>query len=130
MFSGTNSFSLFFGGCPTKHGLPQKGFPFFSRVTEQLSNYKQITKSRAFCSLPDLGVANWMPASIAALVVAGSKSGENEVLNMWDPFGEVAIQAAHRGGGGIEIPMGFRTYLLKTQLFNFLGNMGYMSVKD
>ena len=22
------------------------------------------------------------------------------------------------------------TYLLKTQLFNFLGNMGYMSVKD
>ena len=27
---------LFFGGCPTKNGLPQKGFPFFCRVTEQL----------------------------------------------------------------------------------------------
>ena len=26
-----------FGGCPTKTGLPKKGFPFFSRVTEQLS---------------------------------------------------------------------------------------------
>ena len=22
-------FPLFFGGCPTKNGLPQKGFPFF-----------------------------------------------------------------------------------------------------
>ena len=22
-------FSLFFGGCPTKNGLPKKGFPFF-----------------------------------------------------------------------------------------------------
>ena len=28
-FSGTNYFSLLFHGCPTKHGLPQKGFPFF-----------------------------------------------------------------------------------------------------
>ena len=31
LFSGTNSFfPLFFwgGGCPTKHDLPQKGFPF------------------------------------------------------------------------------------------------------
>ena len=28
-------FSLFFSGCPTKNGLPQKGF-LFLRVTEQL----------------------------------------------------------------------------------------------
>ena len=26
--------------------------------------------------------------------------------------------------------LGPMSYLLKTQLFNFLGNMGYMSVKD
>ena len=29
LFGGTNYFSLFFGGCPTKNGLPQKGFPYF-----------------------------------------------------------------------------------------------------
>ena len=29
LFSGTLFFSLFLGGCPTKNGLPQKGFPFF-----------------------------------------------------------------------------------------------------
>ena len=28
---------LFFGGRPNRNGLPQKGFPFFSRVTQQLS---------------------------------------------------------------------------------------------
>ena len=28
LFSGTNYLS-FFCGCPTKNGLPQKGFPFF-----------------------------------------------------------------------------------------------------
>ena len=27
---------FFLAGCPTKNGLPQKGFPLFSRVTEQL----------------------------------------------------------------------------------------------
>ena len=37
LFSGTIS-SFYFGGCP-KNGLPQKGFPFFSRVTEQLSQH-------------------------------------------------------------------------------------------
>ena len=30
---------FFFRGCPTKHGLPQEGLPFFSRVTEQLRYY-------------------------------------------------------------------------------------------
>ena len=34
-------FSLFFGGSPTKNGLPQKGFPFFPRVTEQLRAFYQ-----------------------------------------------------------------------------------------
>ena len=29
-------FFLFFCGCPTKNGLPKKGVPFYSRVTEQL----------------------------------------------------------------------------------------------
>ena len=38
LFSGTNYFSRFFGGCPTKNGLPQKGIPFIPRVTEQLSH--------------------------------------------------------------------------------------------
>ena len=28
LFSGT-LFPVFLGGCPTKNGLPQKGFPFF-----------------------------------------------------------------------------------------------------
>ena len=37
LFSGTNYVSLFFGGCPTKNGLPQTGFPFFPGVIEQLS---------------------------------------------------------------------------------------------
>ena len=36
LFSGT--LFLFFGGCPTKNGFPQKGVPFCSRVTEQLSH--------------------------------------------------------------------------------------------
>ena len=43
LFSGTLFplfcifFFFFFGGCPTRNGLPQKGFlSFFSRVTEQL----------------------------------------------------------------------------------------------
>ena len=36
LFSGPNSFSLFFGGCPTKMVQAQKRVPFFSRVTEQL----------------------------------------------------------------------------------------------
>ena len=31
---------------------------------------------------------------------------------------------------GLPIGVWSSTYLLKTQLFNFLGNMGYMSVKD
>ena len=31
----------FFGGCPTKNGLPQKGFPFFSRVTELRGGFAQ-----------------------------------------------------------------------------------------
>ena len=39
-------FSLFFGGCPTKNGLPQKG-SFFSRVTEQLRNVLLPFGSRA-----------------------------------------------------------------------------------
>ena len=35
LFGGTNYFPFFFGA-PTKNGLPQKGFPSFSRVTEKL----------------------------------------------------------------------------------------------
>ena len=35
LFSGT-LFPFFGGGGPTKNGLPQEGFPFFCRVTEQL----------------------------------------------------------------------------------------------
>ena len=35
-------FFLSFLGCrPTKNGLPQKGLPFFPRVTEQLSSYSR-----------------------------------------------------------------------------------------
>ena len=36
------AFSLFVGGCPTKNGPPQKGFPFFCRVTEQLRFMRQL----------------------------------------------------------------------------------------
>ena len=37
-----HAFSLFFfGGCPTRNGLPPEGFPFFSRVTEQLRKETQ-----------------------------------------------------------------------------------------
>ena len=44
LFSGTNSFPLFFGGggCPTKNGLPRKGFPFFpfwGRCTNHFRSY-------------------------------------------------------------------------------------------
>ena len=37
LFSGT-LFPFVLGGCPTKNGLPKKGF-LFSRVTEQLSGF-------------------------------------------------------------------------------------------
>ena len=43
LFSGT-LFPFFVGGCPTKNGLPQKGFPFFPRVTEQLSSFFKPTQ--------------------------------------------------------------------------------------
>ena len=35
LFSGPDSFPLFFGGCPTNMAFPKKG-SLFSRVTEQL----------------------------------------------------------------------------------------------
>ena len=43
LFGGAQllSGSLFLGGCPTKNGLPKKGFPFVARVTEQLRGGKQ-----------------------------------------------------------------------------------------
>ena len=42
-------FSLFFGGCPTKIGLPQKGIPFFSRVTEQLGKLQAVDVDLVGC---------------------------------------------------------------------------------
>ena len=34
-------FFLFLGGCPTKNGLPQKGFPFFPGSLKKLSQFSK-----------------------------------------------------------------------------------------
>ena len=43
-------FSLFWGGCPAKNGLPKKGFSFFSRVTEQLRSQSVSSKHHSHAS--------------------------------------------------------------------------------
>ena len=51
--------SLFFGGCPAKNGLAQKGFPCFSRVTEQLRRTWPFTPSSGSDLLGHGGHGAW-----------------------------------------------------------------------
>ena len=99
---GTTSSSLFLVAAPLKMGFPQKGFPFFPRVTEQLRlgrflfHLKRLqvgsTASRIGCGQNRVGIPFWgtqrnpPPTGRPRTFMAG---GQNRFgIPFWGVFGE------------------------------------------